>query len=505
MGKLDYNQFQAYIDGLYADGELSEQDYNDIILYILANGETEKKPRDLIQIRRGSEVNLPNLAQGELALTLDTEKLYLGGMNGNFSLPSKNNIKTDLVTPEMFGGKTDKTTDNTIAVIKAIDYAFKNKLSVQIPKFMKWNYMQVQNFTQTVIDIDSTTKVNVDTNGYDFEGGFVFNKTDKSFGIITGYDSTSVSVEQLYLGDTNTFRVGDEIEISLFKKDVVVFDDSMYDSFQNQWTAQIKIFTNSDKPNTRGANEVWSVGQYHPAFIASNTSNSSMESRASFIARNYRDGEIKNYIQMGINPLNDTEDISQIDYLFVVGNDVGGSLNTKVAMGFKQPYSDTSYLGIGGRAVEPYAIYQNHERNEINKIAFNAKSTQRTEIEFQNNKITNSVIRHWQNFKGFTGLDTIVIPTTINFLADSLYGGAMFTNEGATGGVTISLKDGLKIGTTVEVAVVKNQALRLQTINGETFLDSSTLIQSTTVGDYLRAKKISATKWVITDKNGAWV
>lgn len=80
---LDYNTLKAYIDGLYADGSLSEQDYNDIIVYILANGDVQNAPRDLIQIRRGNESDVPNLAQGEMGFSLDTEKIFVGGLNGN--------------------------------------------------------------------------------------------------------------------------------------------------------------------------------------------------------------------------------------------------------------------------------------------------------------------------------------------------------------------------------------------------------------------------------------
>lgn len=130
MGKLDYNQFQAYIDGLYADGVMSEQDYNDIILYILANGETEKKPRDLIQIRRGSKENLPSLAQGEIALTLDTEELFVGGLNGNINLNA-----TNFVNVTKFGAKGDGETDDSGSFKKAITYLKSKDLNtLYIPK-----------------------------------------------------------------------------------------------------------------------------------------------------------------------------------------------------------------------------------------------------------------------------------------------------------------------------------------------------------------------------------
>lgn len=127
MANLDYNQFQAYIDGLYADGEMSEQDYNDIILYILANGETEKKPRDLIQVRRGFEENLPTLAQGELGFTLDSENLYIGGMSGNINVgnpKSLNSIFINVKHPPngLKKAEGNDEADDTLAIQECINY-----------------------------------------------------------------------------------------------------------------------------------------------------------------------------------------------------------------------------------------------------------------------------------------------------------------------------------------------------------------------------------------------
>lgn len=126
---LNYEQFQAYIDGLYADGSLSEQDYNDIILYILANGEIEKTPRDLIQVRRGNYENLPNLAQGELAYTMDTEELFVGGLNGNVNIN-----KEMYVNVKKFGAKGDGINDDSRAIQETIEYCKVNGGSVFIPR-----------------------------------------------------------------------------------------------------------------------------------------------------------------------------------------------------------------------------------------------------------------------------------------------------------------------------------------------------------------------------------
>lgn len=83
---LDYNILLAYIDGLYQDGSLSDQDYADIINYIVSNGNPEQDPRDLIQVRGGNAVDRPNFAQRELGFDLDTEELWIGGLSGNVLL-----------------------------------------------------------------------------------------------------------------------------------------------------------------------------------------------------------------------------------------------------------------------------------------------------------------------------------------------------------------------------------------------------------------------------------
>lgn len=126
---LDYNVLIAYIEGLYADESLSEKDYQDIINYILSNGDPETDPRDLIQIRRGNEEDLPNLAQGEICFTIDKENLFIGGLDGNVKI----NTKALYLNVRDFGAKGDGVNDDSVAFQECIDFAKDNLRSVFIP------------------------------------------------------------------------------------------------------------------------------------------------------------------------------------------------------------------------------------------------------------------------------------------------------------------------------------------------------------------------------------
>lgn len=113
---LTPEQLIAYIEGLAAGG-MTPQEYNDVITYILANGETENAPRDLIQIRRGNKANLPVLALGEMALTLDTFEFYTGGVNGNIPFNDQSFINV-----KVFGAVGDDVADDTSSFQAGIDF-----------------------------------------------------------------------------------------------------------------------------------------------------------------------------------------------------------------------------------------------------------------------------------------------------------------------------------------------------------------------------------------------
>lgn len=71
----------------------------------------------VIRVKRGSKEDLPTLAAGEFGLTLDERKLYIGGLNGNISIPSS----TDL------NGKVDKVEGKGLS---SNDYTDEDKEAV---------------------------------------------------------------------------------------------------------------------------------------------------------------------------------------------------------------------------------------------------------------------------------------------------------------------------------------------------------------------------------------
>jgi hypothetical protein len=91
---LNKNALIDTINALTVDGDFTQQDVNYLMNWIIANGNMAGTPRDLIQIRRGNKADLPTLAQGELAVTLDTKEIYVGGLNGNINIMQQ--VKEDI-------------------------------------------------------------------------------------------------------------------------------------------------------------------------------------------------------------------------------------------------------------------------------------------------------------------------------------------------------------------------------------------------------------------------
>ncbi len=49
-----------------------------------------------IRFRRGNQADLPSLATGEPGLTLDTDRFYIGGEDGNIEVATKDYVDTEI-------------------------------------------------------------------------------------------------------------------------------------------------------------------------------------------------------------------------------------------------------------------------------------------------------------------------------------------------------------------------------------------------------------------------
>ena len=184
---LSYETLNAYIDGLYGDGILTTQEYNDIILYILANGEISTSARDLIQVRRGNLADLPVLAQGEIGFTLDEENMYVGGINGNVDIGNKDIINqhtaqlADIaVNVASFGAIGDyylsngtvnpSPTDNTVM----IQNAFNSSKHVKLAKGAYYCSGNINLPISAIIEGNNCT-IMFDNNGINM-GDYIWNR-----------------------------------------------------------------------------------------------------------------------------------------------------------------------------------------------------------------------------------------------------------------------------------------------------------------------------------------
>lgn len=127
---LDKNEIIDQVNALTVDGDFDQEDLLYLVNWLISNGSMEGAPRDMIQVRRGNKEHLPILAQGELALTLDTEELYIGGTKGNINLMANSwlrdktvNFIGDSITAEAPGVTTYVTHVAEILKCKTKNYA----------------------------------------------------------------------------------------------------------------------------------------------------------------------------------------------------------------------------------------------------------------------------------------------------------------------------------------------------------------------------------------------
>ena len=200
---LSYETLNAYIDGLYGDGILTTQEYNDIILYILANGEISTSARDLIQVRRGNLADLPVLAQGEIGFTLDEENMYVGGINGNVDIGNKDIINqhsaqlADIAyNIKNFGATGDGITDDTVA----IQLAITNAVAYKKPLFIPFGTYII---SDELIIPSSTVSFEM----FGVEGSILYLKSATNKTLIYCADSTDLSFKNFEMDGNKTNQV----------------------------------------------------------------------------------------------------------------------------------------------------------------------------------------------------------------------------------------------------------------------------------------------------------
>lgn len=134
---------------------------------------------DLLRIKRGMRVDLPELMQGEFGFCLDDEELYIGGVNGNVNITAAKNV----YDVRKSGAKGDGITDDTLAIQSLITTIGLNGGGVlYIPK----NYI----FITDVLNLKSNMIVN--------GGGTLKFKNDTTaFAFLVLDDLTNVVIEDV--------------------------------------------------------------------------------------------------------------------------------------------------------------------------------------------------------------------------------------------------------------------------------------------------------------------
>src|SRR5690606_22918009 len=120
----------------------SEKEAKYLVNFILAQGNLEKRsPRDMMQVYRGMKKDLPNLVQGEFGFALDTNEVFIGGLEGNVNIlepvtKALSSFPIDVLNPPtpLEPLVADGATIETDKFQAIIDYAKEHNLSITIPQ-----------------------------------------------------------------------------------------------------------------------------------------------------------------------------------------------------------------------------------------------------------------------------------------------------------------------------------------------------------------------------------
>lgn len=426
-----------------------------------------------------------------------------------------------------WGGKNDRTYDNTSIVQDMIDYVYGKSITINIPQDCKWGYDDINNAYSGTAKSGTTNTSVTDTSqswGQDeLVGCFVWNTTDKSYGTITSNTSNTFTA-QLYIGDTNNWDVGDAYTISKHRVDVTIVDKSNWDFFRDSWTGQYKVIVNSNLPHQDSANEFWFQGPYHPSFIAVNTGVGGMEARASFISRWYNGNTLEKTYQHSFQQDTGNFNGSNIRYELVGAND---AFSSSIIMSYYNPSDEVRNIGVGARARDDHNYYQrNSEAGTDNVIGYYTPNSTNHDIKYYVNNDNSEVLRciirpsgdleYYNSSGGLIGrirssgsLVSFKRQTTSYSTSASLSSNqsmSVLTNASASGNITITLPQA-EIGMEFTFIVKSSNAFNISPFSGDQIqgtLAVDSAISSSTVGDSITLICASSGVWDVSSEYGNW-
>ena len=423
-----------------------------------------------------------------------------------------------------YGAVDDKATDNTDLVLEKINDVYDNGGGiVTIPYGVVWDYSSIDNaYSGTATGGSSTTLVdsgaNWDTN--ELKGGFLWNTTDKSYGLITGNTSDTVTVSRFLLGSDNSFEASDTYKISKHKANVIIDDQSTYDFYDSAFTAQVKTIVCMPEPSAAAANELHFSAPYHPAIIIGNSGPGGMENRASLIFRHYKDGSLYKWFQTGINGSSGSMDQAESQYMIVGGNATAYS----ELLGLR--YTDIHHreMGLGIRAQAGYSLYIKHwEDTENCKVAINSPSDAEIEILREGTSkhkiVFDSDNQYIYLYAGDTqigritsngsldGFRNMVTDFTDNYSLAQNQSGRICTNSGATGTINIylpTITSGL--GVQFTFVVLASQNLVIKPYSGQRIFGTSDIdkgVYASVIGNTITFMCVGSS-WYVKSSVGTW-